>query len=302
VRFFAGIPLADEEGVVLGAFCLCDTAPRRLDAAQRATLTELARWARRDLVDSEEMARARRAQESLLPTAPPQVPGYELAAVCVPTKSVGGDFYDFGTAPERLNVSLVDVMGKGTAAALVAATVRALLRASMGEVALGLGGRSPQALTRPIRGGVAGVVADIDRLVSADLARTATLVTGFFCDLVPQTGIVRYVDAGHGLAVLLRRDGGATWLRSADLPIGVELRGQWSDQEDVLHPGDTLLCVSDGLLDLIGGTEQALGSLAAMARSHSTAADLIGAIRRLTEVGVAVDDVTAVAVRREETP
>lgn len=301
VRFFAGVPLADDEGVVLGAFCLYDTVPRRLDSVQRTTLAELAEWVRRDLVDSEEMARARRVQESLLPRSAPVVPGYRIGAVCVPTKSVGGDFYDFGTAPRRLTFGLVDVMGKGTAAALVAATVRALLRASMSEVALGLGGREAQRQVEPIRGGIGGVVADIDRLVSADLERTSTLVTGFFGDLLPETGVIRYADAGHGLTVLLRAGGDVFWLRSSDLPIGVEPAGRWSDHEVVLEPGDTLLCVSDGLLDLVGGTEQALDEIARLPRDHSHPDDLIRRIRRLTELGIAIDDVTAVVIRREET-
>jgi serine phosphatase RsbU (regulator of sigma subunit) len=299
LRFYAGIPLIDDDGVVLGAFCLYDTVPRRLDRTQWATLVELASWARQDLVDSEDMARARLVQESLLPRSAPVLAGYELSAFCLPTKSVGGDFYDFGVSPGRLNVSLVDVMGKGAGAALVAATVRALLRASLSEVAVGLGARQPGNVDRPIRGGISGVVADVDRLVNADLARTGTLVTGFFCEIVTATGLIRYIDAGHGLAVLLRSGGAADWLRTADLPLGVEPIGSWTDHEATLQPGDTLLCVSDGLLDLLGGTGEALDGMANLSRSHSCPGALIDQIRQLTERGIPVDDVTAIAIRRE---
>lgn len=301
LRFFAGIPLVDDDGVVLGTFSLYDSVPRRLDATQWATFVELASWVRRELVDSEEMARARLVQESLLPGSAPVVAGYQVAGVCLPTKSVGGDFYDFTVLPGRLVISLVDVMGKGTGAALVAATFRALLHASMSEVALGVGGRQAGDLRRPIRGGFGGVLADIDRLIGRDLEHTGTLVTGFFCGVEPDTGLVHYADAGHGLTVLLRNDGTASWLTSADLPVGVETVGSWTEHEVSLHAGDTLLSVSDGLLDLFGGAGQALADIAQLARDHPGADDLVGEIHRLARLGTAVDDVTAVAIHREMT-
>ena len=302
LRFYAGIPLVDDDGVVLGAFCLYDSVPRRLDSTQWATFVELASWVCRELLDSEEMAQARRVQESLLPRSAPVLPGWEVAGICLPTKSVGGDFYDFAMVGGRLVLSLVDVMGKGAGAALVAATVRALLHASFSEVALGVGSRRDGNDTRPFRGGVGGVVADVDRLVRPDLDRTGTLVTGFFCDIDPHSGAARYADAGHGLTVVVRAEGEAIWLRSADLPIGVDPNGTWTQQETSIDPGDTLLTVSDGLLDLFGGTGQALAAIAQLSRSHPRAADLIAHIGTLAENGTPVDDVTAVAVHRDRGP
>lgn len=298
LRFYAGIPLVDDDGIVLGTFSLYDTVPRGLDSTQWATFVELAAWVRRELVDSEEMARARQVQESLLPRAAPRLTGYEVAGLCIPTKSVGGDFYDYAMVGGRLVFSLVDVMGKGAGAALVAATVRALLHASMSEVALGVGNRRTGDEKRPLRGGMGGVVADIDRLVRDDLERTGTLVTGFFCDLDPETGLTRYADAGHGLSVLVRANGDATWLRTPDLPVGVDAVGSWSQQQITMDPGDTLLSVSDGLFDLFGGSDEALREIAQLVRVHPGADDLVAQISRLTRLGTPVDDVTAVALHR----
>jgi sigma-B regulation protein RsbU (phosphoserine phosphatase) len=300
LRFYAGMPLVDDDGIGLGTFCLYDTVPRGLDRTQWATFAELASWVRRELVDSEEMSRARRVQESLLPRSAPSLPGYQVAGLCQPTKSVGGDFYDYAMVSGRLIFSLVDVMGKGAGAALVAATVRALLHASMSEVALGVGGRPAKDERRPFRGGISGVVADIDRLARQDLESTDTLVTGFFCDVDPDTGVTRYADAGHGLSLVMRACGQAVWLRSDDMPVGVESVGAWSQQEITIEPGDTLLSVSDGLFDLLGGAEPAFDAIAQLARQNPLADDLIAAISRLTALGTPVDDVTAVAVHREK--
>ena len=38
---------------------------------------------------------ASRAQQQMLPDAPPQLPGFDIAAICTPSKDVGGDLYDF---------------------------------------------------------------------------------------------------------------------------------------------------------------------------------------------------------------
>jgi GAF domain-containing protein len=42
IRFYAGAPLITPDGYAIGALCLMDRKPRRLDAAQRARLQELA--------------------------------------------------------------------------------------------------------------------------------------------------------------------------------------------------------------------------------------------------------------------
>ena len=295
LRFYAGVPLDDEDGVTVGTFCLFDTVPRRLDQTQLVMLQQLASWARRELVDSTEMERARTVQRSLLPSRTVAPEGYSLAGICLPTKGVGGDFYDHAVVQGKLVLTLMDVMGKGMGAALVAATVRALVRASVShQIALARidGDYASSRLT--------DVVAATDALVTDDLTQTGTLVTGFAALMDPASGEIAWVDAGHGLAVIVRHDGTTERLVGEDLPVGLGLESHWTEHRSVLLPGDTLLVVSDGLFDLLGGTAEAFDEgIRYLVTTDPDPAALMERIGELTSLGVALDDVTALAVRRE---
>lgn len=77
-----------------------------------------------------ELALARQIQYSLLPDAPPVVPGFEIAVANEPCFECGGDYYDFlRIGPRSLLLVIADVEGKGVASALVMANLQATLRA-----------------------------------------------------------------------------------------------------------------------------------------------------------------------------
>src|SRR5207302_1712191 len=73
---------------------------------------------------------AAKIQRELLPHMVPEVEGYEVAGACLSAMEVAGDFYDWVLDDEgQLQFTVADVMGKGMGAALVTATLRAVLRA-----------------------------------------------------------------------------------------------------------------------------------------------------------------------------
>ena len=56
------------------------------------------------------------------PEYPPERDGAVLAAVSLPARSVGGDYYDFlDLGDQRIGIALADIAGKGVAAALLMA-------------------------------------------------------------------------------------------------------------------------------------------------------------------------------------
>ena len=69
IRFYAGVPMRDQLGNVVGTFCVYDAAPRTFDAEQQQTLEDLAAWAEQELVASSEMMRAGQVQKAMLPAA-----------------------------------------------------------------------------------------------------------------------------------------------------------------------------------------------------------------------------------------
>jgi serine phosphatase RsbU (regulator of sigma subunit) len=67
------------------------------------------------------------------------------------------------------------------------------------------------------------------------------------------SGGFRFADAGHGLLFVIRTHSGTVErLASKDMPVG--LGDHWRQLSDNLHPGDMILLVSDGVLDLWGGS------------------------------------------------
>ncbi len=79
----------------------------------------------------EELAVARRIQESFLPRALPQPVGWQVSAYSRGAQAVGGDFYDcIELSDGRLGLVVADACGKGVTAALFVALSRSLLRAA----------------------------------------------------------------------------------------------------------------------------------------------------------------------------
>ncbi len=290
IRFYAGYPLADPAGVVVGTFALFDTTPRRLDERQQAVLAELAGWATSELLNSTEMARARQVQQNLLPTVAPQFDGYDVAALCVPAQMVGGDFYDYARFDDGFGFCVADVMGKGTAAAIITAGVRAVLRAAANRV---YRNRRPDAVNT-----AASVLTGTNRAIYRELEGIESLVTAFVAYVDGPSGLVRYADAGHGLTVVVGVDGAARWLKSLDLPLGIDPAAVWAEHRFVLEVGETMFCFSDGLLDLLGDGGAAMDEIAQLVRVHPDPGGLTEQIRMLAALRAPSDDVTTLALRR----
>lgn len=242
-------------------------ADRRLSTAQR-----------RRRVAEGEIDRAALVQQSLLPASTDGLPP-ELRAigVCIPAKTVGGDFYDWFPTHDGAAFTLGDVMGKGVGAGMIAAAVRSLVRSTVDET---------DAATA-IRRAAAGLATGTSDVESAQF-------TTCFHVRIDRDGHARWVDAGHGLTLLRRADGSVRSLRSGHLPIGVGT--SWSSETTDLAPGDLIVSVSDGVLDLFGGDLDALDRFEAWVAERSHPQQLVDGIAELAHRGEHPDDVTVLCV------
>jgi serine phosphatase RsbU (regulator of sigma subunit) len=236
---------------------------------------------------SVELARAAKVQAELLPTDDPVVPGFELAARCVPAGVVGGDFCDWQKlGPTLLSLTVGDVMGKGMPAALTMVTVRAVLRALASQNA------------------PASAVQTAAQTLDQDLARSGSFVTLFHAQLDVTTGWLRYVDAGHGYVLFRRADGTIEELRSWGLPLGIRSDEVYQEGSILLNPGDVLVVYSDGLTEALPGLLQDRSELAAQIEGTMSAGALV---HRLIELACAAghplaDDLTIAVLRHSELP
>jgi phosphoserine phosphatase RsbU/P len=181
-----------------------------------------------------ELGIAHEIQISLLPSERPNIPGYEFWDYYAPAKQVGGDYYDYRELRgSRLAMLLGDVSGKGVPAALLMAKASA-------EFSVFLSGE-----LSPVE-----VVSTVNRRFvqrSADVAfMTMVLVV-----LDWSTHRFQLVNAGHIRPLLRRADGQVVEIGAAEssLPLGIRPDVEYRQTECELAPGETLLLITDGVID-----------------------------------------------------
>jgi serine phosphatase RsbU (regulator of sigma subunit) len=228
-----------------------------------------------------QMRRAVELQAGMLPVSPLKQDGFELAAHFVPSKEISGDFYDwYRQDGGGLIVTLGDVMGKGLTAALMMATARAALRGSAGMAELD------------------GGIKRAGDVMAAALEVNHAYVTVFHALFAPDSGELRYVDAGHGHARLLRGVTGQEILPVRSAPIGIFPDSQYAVGTVKMNPGDTLVVFSDGLLDLRPDLATKEVQLPYEARRAGTAQQLVDILAQGSKSRDLFDDVTVLALRR----
>jgi len=279
LRFYAGQPLHAGEHRV-GVLCVMGYEEREMNDAELRLLRTLADWVEAELATENEMHRAALLQRALRPRSAIRLPGFEVAGHCVTARHVGGDFYDWFMAKGSLHIFAGDVMGKGIGAALIASSVRAVLRGAARFISI------DEAFNR--------TAYDLDQ----DLGDTSTFVTAFGACLDPATGRGQYVDAGHGLAVILDSESVPRRLTSGGLPIGAISGDHWQAHDFVLEKGDVLVVVSDGILDFFDDPNEGLAALSELGERRLSAQGMVDELTAFVERSGPVDDVTVVVVKR----
>lgn len=279
VRFYAAQQLRAPDGNVVGVFCIADTAPRSFGTTDRARLSLIGDFFSEELARETEGKRAADVARALAPQPAPHLDGYEVAGTSIPAQMVGGDVHDWFLEGGDLRLTLADVMGKGVGAAILAAGVRATIRMA--------------SRTHGVR---STMVRTATALVD-DLAAAGSFSTLFHARLEIATGLLTYVDAGHGLTLVIRADGSTVRLRGRHLPLGLEAPDAWQEESIRLEPGDTLLVFSDGLLDFFDDEEATHAFLTAFMTLQGTPRRFVDALIERTPVTQA-DDCTIIAVQR----
>lgn len=278
IRFYAGRPLSLHDSLNVGTLCLVDSSPRTLNDADLQLLDDLGTWVERELRETAERDRAADIQRRLLPQSRPGSPVWDTAGLSLPISHLSGDFYAWDETDSGVDVTIADVMGKGTGAALVGAGIRSAFQARVGA--------DP-----------AVAIAEVNAQLAADFDATATFATLFHARLDIATGNLTYADAGHGLTIVVRTGGSVERLPATGLPLGFAATGTWQTGSTTLATGDTLLSFTDGVLDLFDGTLASLDRLAELVRDAGSADDITERVRALAN-GTATDDVSIVVLAR----
>jgi len=258
-------------------------------AAMRMERQRLAEVEERQRISDAEMAQAAEIQSRHLPQRPPAWPELELAARHLPSRSVGGDYYDyFRFADGRYGVVCGDVAGKGLPAALLMMSCQAHVHAL--------------AETAPS-------VSEFVRRLNRNVNRTCPpnrFITLFTCAIDGATGALTYTNAGHNPILLIRADGSIEKLTRGGLFVGLIPGLNFEEANVDFNHGDLLVLYSDGITEEDNAQDEEFGTerLAEICieRRHWKLDDLavfiMDAVSKWTGGTPARDDQTIVLVRR----
>ena len=199
---------------------------------------------------------ARRMQRALLPSKPPQVPGYYFFDYYQSARQVGGDYYDYVTLPGgRFAVIVGDVAGKGVSAALLMARLSSDVRFLLASEA------DPAVAVQKINAGFANADWQ-DKFVTM----IVTIVN-------PETHAMLLVNAGHMAPLLRRRDGKVEELGpdAAGLPLGVSDEYPYESLHHQLEPGELVTVFTDGFSEAMNADRELYG-LERLSRQVSSSA------------------------------
>ena len=236
-----------------------------------------------------ELEVAREIQLALLPKGTYSVHGTEISGFTKPANTVGGDFYDvLPQSDGRIVVTLGDVAGKGSPAALLMALLVAALRTLVEERL------TPEAL-------VARLNVQICRHSPA--SRFITLVYAVYD---PLTGLLTYVNAGQNPPLLRRGDGRIERLTGTGIALGLFEESAYCSAQTMMEPGDVLAFYSDGITeaeDPAGQPLEEAGLEQILARHASRpaldiGAEVLAAVQAHARRARFADDLTILVLKR----
>jgi sigma-B regulation protein RsbU (phosphoserine phosphatase) len=190
-----------------------------------------------------EMDIARQTQRSILPARNPHKTGYQFGTLILPSRAVGGDFYDFiPLGEEKLGIVMGDVSDKGLPAALFMALTFSLLRAESER------SHDP-----------AEVLSHVNKTL-LKMNASGMFVTLLYGVLDYRTGVMQYARAGHLLPIILDGRGESMPLRmGVGQPLGLYSKVELDEQEVAILPGGMLLFFTDGLTEAVDESGEQFG-------------------------------------------
>jgi serine phosphatase RsbU (regulator of sigma subunit) len=232
---------------------------------------------------------ARDIQQAMLPSGRYTGAGFETVGFSRPANTVGGDFYDILPLDDgRLVVTVGDVAGKGSPAALLMALLLAMLRTLVDEK------------LEP-----AELVTRLNVQVSRH-APGSRFITLFYGVYDPSTGMLTYVNAGHTQPLLIRNGGTVERLTEGGIALGMFEQSRYQTGSTSIQPNELIAIYSDGITEAEdpsgrpfdeAGLESVLKSNRALDVSE-VGQSVVRAVERYTADTRLADDLTILLLRR----
>lgn len=241
----------------------------------------------------QEMKVAASIQQRIIPKALPEIPGYDIAGINIPSKSVGGDYYDcIPMSNGSFALVIADVAGKGMPAALLVSSLHAYLSAYL-----------ESSMTLP----------QLGQRLNTVIGRASTddkFITAIIAFLRPETGEIESMNAGHNAGYVLSMDNTVKELTVGGLPLGmVDIGLPFESERITLAKGERLFFYTDGITEAENEQNRFYEEVVPLRqfaernkpdKAKAFISDLIADIKKFTGSAPQSDDITALYLHREQ--
>ncbi len=181
------------------------------------------------LLAKDELEAGRKLQQALLPEQSPSVNGWSLWLFTRSANEVGGDLVDYIKVDEnKTGVVIADVAGKGLKAALLMAKLQATVRA-----------------LSPDYDSLSELGSKVHEIFYRD-SLPGLFASMIYAEIVPGTGELKYINAGH-LPPLLVKSDGISEMQKGEPALGLMSKFNYIENSLELHSGEIFFAYSDGL-------------------------------------------------------
>jgi phosphoserine phosphatase RsbU/P len=215
-------------------------------AASFNQMTEYVQHLVKELVQKERLEReleiAKEVQEQLFPNQVPKMAGMDVTGICLPARTVSGDYYDFlPLGDNELGIALGDICGKGISAALLMANLQATLRSNAMNIK-----RNPGLNGAKI---VAGVVESLNSQIYSYTAANK-FATFFYALYDNRLHTLTYCNAGHN-PPLYFSDGKMRRLSAGGTVVGIFADSKYEEETVCPNTGDVFVAYTDGIIESV---------------------------------------------------
>lgn len=218
-------------------------------------------------------------QKSLLPIIPPPVsPQWQVSIHQESALTIAGDYAIARIDPAgNLAIAIIDVMGKGVSAALLASVFRTAFEMSLHIPSSG------------------GMLETINRTLCTQLGDLTMFITCAIARLDAATRTLDHASAGHCPTFLYDSSGDRTFLRPSGPPLGILADSSYVSESIPLRGGERAVFITDGCYEWDrSGSDSGWENFIAFIDSHraTPAIDLWNDLRNRihTHPGAALDD------------
>jgi len=184
-----------------------------------------------------DLVAASEIQKSLLPNHLPNIENLDISWRFEPCEQIGGDIFNIHPLDNtQIGLYMADVCGHGVPAALISVAVSQFFQTRYNLITDDSKILSPEVILN-----------NLDKAFPFD--RFESFFSVIYMNIDHSRGRLQYSNAGHPAPVLMRADGRLEFLDHHGPIIGSDSGKPFGRQEKQLHPGDTVLLYTDGLLE-----------------------------------------------------